>query len=43
MLRMAVAVVVDRKTRLTYEDYLQFPENGRRHGEPVEVDLREVW
>ena len=26
-----MAVVVDRKTKLTYEDYLQFPENGRRH------------
>ena len=26
-----MAVVVDRKTRLTYEDYLQFPEDGRRH------------
>ena len=69
-----MAVVVDRKTKLTYEDYLQFPEDGRRHeiidgdhyvtaapfagehadriavactgtpdGEPVEVDLREVW
>ncbi len=26
-----MAVVVDRETRLTYEDYLQFPEDGRRH------------
>ena len=26
-----MAVVVDRKTKLTYEDYLQFPEDGRRH------------
>ena len=43
MLRTAMAVVDDRKTRLTYEDYLQFPEDGRRHGEPAEVDLREVW
>jgi hypothetical protein len=31
MLGAAMAVVVDRKTRLTYEDYLQFPEDGRRH------------
>ena len=31
MLIVAMAVVVDRKTRLTYEDYLQFPEDGRRH------------
>lgn len=26
-----MAVVVDRRTKLTYEDYLQFPEDGRRH------------
>ena len=26
-----MATVVDRKTRLTYEDYLQFPEERRRH------------
>ena len=26
-----MAVVVDRITKLTYEDYLQFPEDGRRH------------
>ena len=31
MLTAAMAVVVDRKTKLTYEDYLQFPEDGRRH------------
>ena len=24
-------IVVDRKTKLTYEDYLQFPDDGRRH------------
>ena len=28
---LPMAVVVDRKTKLTYEDYLQFPENRRRH------------
>jgi Uma2 family endonuclease len=28
---VAMAVVVDRKTKLTYEDHLQFPEDGRRH------------
>ena len=26
-----MAIVVDRKTKLTYEDYLQFAEDGRRH------------
>lgn len=26
-----MAIVVDRKTKLTYQDYLQFPEDGRRH------------
>ena len=26
-----MAVVVDSKTKLTYEDYLQFSEDGRRH------------
>ena len=26
-----MAIVVDRTTKLTYEDYLQFPEDGRRH------------
>lgn len=26
-----MAIVVDRKTKLTYEDYRQFPEDGRRH------------
>jgi len=26
-----MAVVVDRKTRLTCEYYLLFPEDGRRH------------
>ncbi|MDD9988640.1 MAG: Uma2 family endonuclease [Spirochaetaceae bacterium] len=26
-----MAIVVDRKTKLTYEDYLQLPEDGRRH------------
>ena len=26
-----MAVVIDRKTKLTYEDYLQLPEDGRRH------------
>ena len=26
-----MAVVVDRRTKLTYEDHLQFPEDGRRH------------
>ena len=25
-----MAIVVDRKTKLTYEDYLQFPEDERR-------------
>ena len=24
-------IVVDRKTKLTYEDYLQFPDDRRRH------------
>ena len=27
----AMAVVADRKTKLTYEDYLQFPEDESRH------------
>ena len=26
-----MAVVADRKTKLTYEDYLQFPEDESRH------------
>ncbi len=26
-----MAIVVDRKTKLTYEGYLQFPDDGRRH------------
>lgn len=26
-----MAVAVDRKTKLTYEDYRQFPDDGRRH------------
>ena len=26
-----MAVVVDRRTKLTYEDSLLFPEDGRRH------------
>ena len=27
-----MAIVVDRKTKLAYDDYLQFPEDGRRSG-----------
>ena len=45
-----MAVVVDRKTRLTYEDYLQFPEDAERIAvacvrttDALVIELREVW